>query len=79
VPKKSLVLVEFEDPALFGRWTDLAEEMDPLRCMAVGFLLKRTKDKIVLVQVWNENDEHTGVFALPKGCVKSITKLRSAD
>jgi len=51
-----------------------AEQHDPSEIWTVGFLVKRTKRKLVLVQSLSPNQEGNGLV-IPAACVVSLKKL----
>ena len=52
-----------------------AEQHDPSEIWTVGFLVKRTKRKLVLVQSISPSQEGHGLI-IPAKCVTKLTKLR---
>lgn len=60
-------------------WSDVKEkrkECNPLPCTTVGFLIKKTKKKVV-VCISHDYDNGNGdyFFTIPMSCIKSIKEL----
>ena len=56
-----------------------AEKMEPAQCTSVGYLLRKTKNKIIIFSSWSEDEdgiEVAGVESIPKPWVKEIKHIR---
>lgn len=79
--KYTAVAVEWIDSAAPARpWLeqDDARAFDPVVIVSVGFLLRKTKTKVLLMQSLVKNDAHGqlgGINAIPRAAVVSITPL----
>ena len=74
-----LVRVEWVDPTgLAGTWIhrDQAVTLEPMRCTTVGTILKRTKSLLILAASQGEEGQVSDVTAIPRACVRKITRLR---
>lgn len=74
-----LVLVEWVDAYGGGRygWRPLDSMADkPAPCTSVGYLLRHTKEEIVIVPHLQEETWGDGEIAIPTGWVKRIVDLR---
>ena len=69
-----VVMVEWVDSTSESGWTH-DHDLDLSICKTVGFLVKKTKDKIVLIQSISDNDNVDNKFAVPRVCIKSIKEL----
>lgn len=73
IGKNQLVEIVFDDPAEFD--TNYDDEMDPIECRAIGWLLEQN-DSFVRIMWLKEEDESPYVgLAIPMGCVKQIHSL----
>lgn len=80
--KKNLkpYIVEWDDPATVGRWRDIAQarEETASRCVSVGFLVEKTKKKIVLSLSYDEECRHVSdTIVIPRGVVRSCRRLHT--
>ena len=77
------VLVEWVDITSHdGAWLDLkeAEEYAPTPMKTIGFLLKEEPDYIIVVSTASEIMDSVGsTNAIPRGCIKKITRLNNLD
>lgn len=74
------VMVLWDDATeLPAGWTDEVEEVEPALAISVGFLIKETKDHIVLALDIDANGHHNGRSQIPRGMVKSIKVLKKKD
>lgn len=81
-PKQCFDLVEcwWDDATdLEAGWTDKVEEIKPALALSVGFLVKETKDHIVLALDTDADGHHNGRSQIPKGMVKKIKVLKKKD
>jgi hypothetical protein len=60
-------------------WSDKVEELKPALALSVGFLVKETKDHIVLALDTDADGQHNGRSQIPRGMVKKIKVLRKKD
>ena len=78
--KYDLVLICWNDAsALTDGWTDEIEPDEPKLALSVGFLIRQTKEHIVIAQDLDAHGHHNGRSQIPRGMVKSIKVLRKAD
>lgn len=80
-PKQCYPLVEvwWDDASpLDGGWDDKIEHAVEM-VMSVGFLLEKTKTRIVLAMDIDKDAFHNGRAQIPRGMVKSLKVLRKAD
>ena len=81
-PKQIFPMVEviWDDATdLVGGWTNEVEKTEPALALSVGFLIKQTKDHIIIAQDLDESGHHNGRSQIPAGMVKTIKVLRKAD
>ena len=64
---------------LAAGWSDEVEEIEPALAISVGFLVKETKDHIVLALDIDANGHHNGRSQIPRGMVKKMKVLRKKD
>lgn len=81
--KKPIVLVEWKDAAGGARtgWRPMkeVERQEVADCYSVGFLLRRTKDEVLIVPhiaTIGEQSDGDAELCIPKSWVKKITVLR---
>ena len=53
-----------------------AQQIDPLRCQSVGWVMDATDKKIVLAATRTEFRDVNSVQMIPMGCVTSIQRLK---
>lgn len=74
------VVVEWIDSAHIspGDWVDAgdARSVTPCGVVTAGWLIARTKHRVVLAQSIGEGGDLTGVFVIPACNVRAIRKLR---
>ena len=68
-----IVLVDWVDSTSIQGWEEGCD-MGLCECRSVGYLIKKTKDKVILAQSLNDHTYYNK-FAIPRGCVTSITEL----
>lgn len=81
-PKQAWDMVEviWDDASeLTAGWTDEIEKTEPALTLSVGFLIKETKDHIVIAQDIDDNGHHNGRSQIPRGMVKKIKVLKKKD
>lgn len=69
-----IVTVTWVDSATCHGWIPRAEPVSPLECQSVGYLVKRTKKKVVLAHSKNDG-QWCGVIAIPRSAVTSVSRL----
>ncbi|MEK9753374.1 MAG: hypothetical protein VW338_09205 [Rhodospirillaceae bacterium] len=74
-----IVAVSWVDTMNSNGWDTIAEtvEMEPAPVVTVGFLIKKTKDKVVVAHGLS-GDSALGATVIPAAWVKSIDVLRAA-
>lgn len=81
-PRQSYDLIEitWEDASeLTSGWSAEIERTEPALALSVGFLIRDTKDHIVIAQDIDPEGHHNGRSQIPKGMVKILKVLRKAD
>lgn len=74
------VMVVWDDATeLEGGWTDEAPKVEPALAISVGFLIKETKDHLILALDIDPHGHHNGRSQIPKGMVKNIKILKKKD
>lgn len=76
-----IALVHWMDSASYPYWNDESEEYPFMWAYSVGFVIKQTKDKIVLSQsasMTKDAKPWADVIVIPRVCVRSIKRLRTA-
>ena len=74
IKRFTIVLISWEDA-----WAKQEDGVDSLVHYTTGFLLRKTKTHVTLVQNYyeNETDKITNnYFCIPKGCITKITSLK---
>ena len=76
-----LVEVVWNDASeLTSGWSQEIEEKDePALALSVGFLIRETKEHIVIAQDTDPNGHHNGRSQIPRGMVKKMKVLRKQD
>lgn len=75
-----VVHIQWHDAAAAPGWHDKGQltdqlERDPTLCDSIGMLVERkNKDKVTIIQTAGQN-EVSGVFEIPRDCIKSVTTL----
>lgn len=78
--KFDLVEVVWNDASeLTSGWTDKLDEDAPALALSVGFLVRETKEHIVIAQDLDEEGHHNGRSQIPRGMVKKMKVLRKKD
>jgi hypothetical protein len=81
-PKQPLDLVEiiWEDAseAEQGWRKDIGTD-EPALALSVGFLVKKTKDRVYIAQDLDSDGHHNGRGQIPRGMVRSIRVIRIKD
>lgn len=81
-PKQVFDLVEvwWDDATdLESGWTDKVEDIKHALALSVGFLIKETKEHIVLALDTDADGQHNGRSQIPRGMVKKIKVLKKKD
>lgn len=81
-PTQPLDLVEiiWEDASEAEQgWRKDIEHDEPALALSVGFLVKKTKDRIYIAQDLDADGHHNGRGQIPRGMVRSIRVLRKKD
>jgi hypothetical protein len=75
-----LVEVIWNDASeLTSGWTDEIEKDEPALALSVGFLVRETKEHIIIAQDIDEQGHHNGRSQIPRGMVKKLKVLRKKD
>ena len=78
--KYDLILLCWNDAsALSDGWKDEIEPDEPKLALSVGFLLRETKEHIVIAQDLDPHGHHNGRSQIPKGMIKHRQVLRKKD
>lgn len=78
--KYDLVEVIWEDASdATAGWTTEIEEDEPALALSVGFLVKKTKERIYLAQDLDHEGHHNGRGQIPAGMVRQIKVIRKKD
>ena len=70
--------IVWEDSAgpLGGVWHDEDEDVDTVTVTTVGYLVKKTKRRIVIAHSRHDGGQLGGVLAIPRSAVRSMKRLR---
>ncbi len=75
--KPRLVYVEWLDSAgTIDRWIGGADTISPTKCITVGFLKERTKEKVVICSSVNSGPQWGYPVAIPRCCITKMTDLK---
>jgi hypothetical protein len=79
--KYPMVEVTWNDASeLTSGWSQEIEEKDePALALSVGFLIRETKEHIVIAQDIDAEGHHNGRSQIPRGMVKNLKVLRKKD
>ena len=73
------VYIKWEDIYSHDPWiqdTDaLAYMNEPCVCETIGFLILKDKDKVVVCNSVNSENQFCGLMRIPRGCIKEISGL----
>ena len=77
-PLTTIVEVLWHDACTRGRWAPKEEylEQEVLPIATTGYLLKRNKRSIVIIQSQAQNETCSDSITIPLGWIKKITVLR---
>jgi hypothetical protein len=72
--KNTIALVTWEDTVTEDAWSNIqiARDMKPVLTRSVGFILFKTKKKIVLASMVSSNTHMCQLTCIPMGCVIEI-------
>ena len=74
--KPTRVEVEWLDIWASPRWDDTdPAEMEPITCRQVGYMVAKTRTKVVLVNTLCSDGGSGGATVIPRGCVVAIRKI----
>jgi hypothetical protein len=68
-----LVKVVFADPAEYDSRFD--EDFEPVKCCAIGWLVKKTRKTLRLAWLQDEIDGASGGIAIPAGSIISVKSI----
>ncbi len=74
-----LVEVEWSDASSTHGWFEPLEarkEADPVGCLTVGRLIRNDRKVVAVVQTVAEHGKVSEVWAIPRGWVKRVRRLR---
>jgi hypothetical protein len=82
-PKQHYDMVEVvwnDASELTSGWSnEIVEKDEPALALSVGFLVRETKEHIVIAQDSDAEGHHNGRSQIPRGMVKKIKILRKKD
>ena len=75
--KLPLVKVEYDDVTGQSGWDtpENIKKTEPVGCITVGWQVKSTAKKLVIVSTQSDNKTYSDRNTIPKGCIKSIKRL----
>ena len=73
--KVKLLLVEWNDTVTVGDWFGSVEEIIPSTVHVVGWLIRDTKEFIVLSSMKSSAGMHSSICCIPKGCIVTHKEL----
>jgi len=72
--KYSLIEITWDDAATDSGWEDVPKKLEPSLAMTVGFLVRETKDHILVASTYDDN--HTNArIQIPKKLIKSRKEI----
>lgn len=71
-----IVEVVWNDSTSTQGW-DSTPDMELCSCKTVGYLIQKTKGKVILAQSLGDGMPYYNKFAIPRGCIVSITELQA--
>ena len=75
-----LVEVVWDDAAaLTAGWQQEIDDEGPHLALSVGFLIRDSKDHIIIAQDIDDEGHHNGRSQIPRGMVKHMKILRKKD
>lgn len=77
-PLREIVEVEWVDSAARGRWGSVEEyqKHDVVMCRTAGYLLKKTKRAVTIIQSQHTDDGLCDAMAIPTKAVTRIRRLK---
>ena len=63
--KRPILIVEWYDASSTDPWTDIKDLEGTVRCVSIGFVVKRTKDYISLASTWDGGEQVCTVIHIP--------------
>lgn len=57
-----------------GEWSPKDAEIDLISCLSVGFLHRKTKEKIIIIQTYSDT-QVASMLAIPRKWIKKITRM----
>lgn len=77
--KLKVVKIEWVDSCSGDNWEGFkeSEEHTIAKCESVGYLLRKDKEQVQIVQNISDNGHLCAQIAIPRGCIKKITYLDS--
>jgi len=81
VKKCPIVLIKWIDTTESKDWQDVeeAEKLEPLHCVSVGHLLKKTRWHITICISLTSDGGAGGTWAISRRCVESIEELQNVQ
>jgi len=80
LPQKIVVIV-WKDIISRADWvgtiSEIKEEMEPMSCVSVGWIVEKTKEKITIADSFTEDHNFGGVTSIPLDVVEEIYVLDS--
>lgn len=79
-PKRRAVYIEWSDSTSFSaqRWRGEEESggLTASTIKSVGWLLSASKEQVLITTSITEEDDRSGCFAIPRGCIKRMRRLK---
>ena len=74
--KRPMIYVQWEDiQTLSGGWKEGEMKIKPYLCQTVGFLIKKTKQHLVLAHSLSPDGHYADITVIPQGTVKYWVRL----
>jgi hypothetical protein len=79
--KRPLLVVEWKDISAYSGWSSEkeAEEYTPLACETTGWKMKGDRKNLRLASTRTETNKYTDIIVIPRGCIKSIQRLKQCQ
>lgn len=74
--KKDILFVEWLDASSTDPWTDIKDIFGTVKCVSIGFVVKRTKDYISLASTWDGGEQACVVIHIP---IRMIVRKRKVS
>jgi hypothetical protein len=75
----SLVIVEWVDSCINGKWTHEEPNVAPLSCRSVGFVVHQDENSVIIAPHITVEDgevgQRCGEMTIPTCCIKKVSKL----